>query len=332
MHRAIYLFAAILLAGCQKQGVGTSTVQAVAGCPDATGVYMASYAHAAEGETSARSGWVLPLHNVTVDSIEGRASYTRLDAAAATAAGVPAPPPSVWLVMPDGSKCKAAIGDYYVAAIDAGAPNLAYGVELSGCPAPGENAPDVAIALAAADEPAGCRAIAPRPVATRLGEVSDDKGWQRPTKQTPIPASFEPVIPAKDCKPPACEMLWSIAQVDVDNRPVAWAGAVNWLHIPPNAAPESQCEWQVDTFAGFFIAGPDGKPVKVTEGQNMPLVLTAVLADQGGAKVLVAEGIGEYTSYDLRDGGAKVGRHLVWLHEHPESYGDIDRIGPDCGM
>ncbi|MGE3459774.1 MAG: hypothetical protein AB7O24_31990 [Kofleriaceae bacterium] len=327
------VIAAVLLAGCPKTQPPTPPSSTGAGCPDASNVYMASYAQAAEGDKATRSGWVLPLHNATVESIEGHPSYTRLDAAAATTAGVPAAPSSpVWLVMPNGSKCKATIGDYYVAAVDTGTANLAYGVELSGCAAPGENAPDVAIALASQDEPRGCSAIAPRPVAARLGEVSEDKGWQRPTKETPIPPSFAPVIPTKNCKAPDCEMLWSIAQVEIGKTPVAWAGAVNWLRIPPNAAADSQCSWEVETFAGFFIAGPDGKPVKVTEGQNMPLVLTAVLADAGGAKVLVAEGIGEYTSYDLRDGTAKVGRHLVWLHEHPESYRDIDRIGPDCGM
>jgi hypothetical protein len=111
---------------------------------------------------------------------------------------------------------------------------------------------------------------------------------------------------------------------------VAWAGAVNWLTIPPNAAPGSECDWKADTFAGFFVPGADGRAVKVTEGQDHPLLLTAVLADRGGAKIAVAEGPGEYTAYDLT-AGLRVARHLVWLRLPPEAYAIDERIGPSCG-
>jgi hypothetical protein len=70
--------------------------------------------------------------------------------------------------------------------------------------------------------------------------------------------------------------------------------------------------------------------VKLTEGQDHPLLLTAVLADRGGAKALVAEGPGEYTVYDLT-AGARVARHLVWLRLPPEAYAIDERIGPSCG-
>src|SRR5262249_26529137 len=56
--------------------------------------------------------------------------------------------------------------------------------------------------------------------------------------------------------------------------------------IPPGASLDSQCDWKTDTFAGFFVANADGGAVKLTDGQDHPLLLTAVLADRGGAKAL----------------------------------------------
>ena len=101
------------------------------GCPTASGVFVAEFVQPPQGEPG-HTGWVMPLYDVKVDSIAGKAPYAPIDAAAAAAAGVPAPPTSIWLVPPHGAACKATIGTYYAAAIDA-PPNLAYGVELTGC-------------------------------------------------------------------------------------------------------------------------------------------------------------------------------------------------------
>src|SRR5690606_38227085 len=154
--------------------------------------------------------------------------------------------------------------------------NLAYGVELAGCPGPANPDDAVAIVLVSEQPPAECRALPPRPVAARLGDIDAKGVWSRPTTETPIPPAFATIVPAKDCTAPDCEQRWSIAQVDIDNKPVAWAGAVNWLRIPAGATPDTQCQWPVETFAGFFVAGPDGTPVQVTAGQDRPLALTAV--------------------------------------------------------
>jgi hypothetical protein len=169
----------------------------------------------------------------------------------------------------------------------------------------------------------------PQQVATRLGETDAQNHWQSPTRQTPLPPAIAAVVPPHDCRAPGCEMLWTFGQVDVAGRPVAWAGAVNWLTIPPGASPDSQCDWKADTFAGFFVASAGGGAVKITEGQDHPLLLTAVLADRGGAKALVAEGPGEYAIYDLT-AGARLARHLVWLRLPPEAYAIDERIGPRC--
>lgn len=330
--RSLVACTVLLLAGCPKKSPGPTTQQPQlpgVGCPSASGVYVASFVSPQPGEQG-HTGWVLPLHAAKVDSVEGRPGYARIDAGTAQAAGVPVAPPHVWLVLPNAPSCKPTLGSYYAAAIDA-PPNISYGVELVGCPAPQDPSDAVAIVLASEAPPSECKVYPPRPVAARLGEVDKNGTWSRPTKETPIPASFAPVVPQRACTAPDCEMLWSIAEVDVDGKPVAWAGAVNWLDIPPGATPQTQCQWKVDTFAGFFVAGPDGLPKQVTEGQDHPLVLSAVLADKKGPHVLLAEGTGEYTAYDYAQGVAAVGRHLVWLYAPPDAYGAVDKIGPECG-
>lgn len=319
-----------LLAGCPKRGPDGPTVPMGAGCPTASNVYVASYLSPEEGEKDGHTGWVLPLHDKVVDTVEGTADYATLDLAAATSAGVPPAPTNLWLLAPGAPPCRASADKYYAAAIAAKTPNITYGVELGGCAAPKDPETASAIVLVSAEEPTGCQAVAPRGIAQRLGETDKDNKWSRPKTETPVPPVLASVIPQRECIAPGCEKLWSIAQVEVGGKPVAWAGAVNWLQIPDGAAPESQCEWKVETFSGFFTAGPTGAPVRVTEGQDHPLALTAALVDQSGVKVMVAEGPGEYSTYDVLNGTATLGRHLVWLRPDPESYGLIDHLGPVC--
>ncbi len=311
--------------------------QGPGGCPSASNVHLASYlvqddeaAAAAAGHT----GWVLPLHDRRVDSVANRPDYAAIDASDARRLGVPAAPASVWLIAPGQSPCKATTGGYYSATVESPTPNITYGVELTGCAAPAkEQQQDAeAIAVVADQAPIGCQILTPQPVAARLGEPDAQKHWQRPSKETPIPSELAAAIPPHDCRAPGCETLWAIAQVDVASRPVAWAGAVNWLTIPPHTTPASQCDWKAETFAGFFVPGADGRAVKITQGQDHPLLLTAVLADPTGAKVLVAEGAGEYSTYDLSTGAATLARHLVWLILPPEAYAVDERIGPSCGQ
>jgi len=331
----------LALAACPAPGGGrrqpVEPAASGAGCPAATGIYVASYLtqdeHGAGDASAGHTGWVLPLHDLRVATIANQPEYATIDATTAGALGVPAAPPGIWLMAPGRPPCKATIGSYYAAAVESTIPNVAYGVELSGCaPPPKDQQQEAeAIALVSDQPPTGCQILAPRPVAARLGDTDAQKHWQRPTKETPIPPALAAVIPPHDCRAPGCETLWAIAQVDVADRPVAWAGAVNWLAIPPNTSPASQCEWKAETFAGFFVAGPDGKAVKVSEGQDHPLLLSAVLADRTGARALVAEGSGEYTIYEMSGGAAQVARHLIWLVLPPEAYAVDEQIGPSCG-
>lgn len=328
MKLALASLALSLLAACPKRGGGggTGPAESGAGCPSASNVHLASFVQAEGGQ----GHWVLPLHDKVVASVEGVAEYARIDAATATAAGVPAAPASLWLLLPNAAPCKATIGSFYAAAVADGPPNIAYGVELAGCPAPPKEAVDASsIAVVSEAIPSACKVVAPRPVASRLGETDGKGVWTAPKQATPIPAAFEKIVPPKECAAPSCEKLWSVAQVEVGGKPVAWAAAINWLAV---GEPDKQCEWPVEKFSGFFVAGPDGTPTKVTEGQDHPLALVGVLADGGGAKILFASGPGEYTAYDLGPQGATVGRHLVWLVPHEESFAETDRLGPDCGL
>lgn len=322
--------ALLVLAACPAKPVGPTTpppeppLSGGVGCPSAANVYVASYVQPAEGDKGGHTGWVLPLFDKQVVAASGP-DYQQLDASAAAAAGVPAPPPTLWLLVPGQAACRATIGSYYAANVEGQPPNVAFGVELSGC-APPQTADGEAIALVS-DQPSNeCHIEPPHPVATRLGDVNAQKQWTAPTKQTAIPPALAPAIPVRDCTAPGCEMLWSIVEVAVANQPVVWGGTVNWLH--PDTTP--QCTWANETFSGFFALGEDGKPAKITDGQDHPLVLTGVLADKTGAKVLLAEGAGEYTTYDLAPGKTTVGHHLVWLIAPAEAYAVDDRIGPEC--
>ena len=308
---------------------------AAAGCPTADKIHVASYMTPDDSDGAASSGhtgWVLPLHDRKVETLANQPEYAAIDAAAAGALGVPTAPASVWLIVPGQPPCRATVGTYYGAAVDAPAPNVTYGVELAGCPAPPkEQQQDIeAFAMVSEQAPTECQLLTPQPVAARLGETDEQKHWQRPTKETAMPPAFAAAVPAHDCRPPGCETLWAVAQVDVAQRPVAWAGAVNWLTIPPNTTSASQCDWKAETFAGFFVPGPDGRAVKVSDGQDHPLLLTAVLADRGGARMLIAEGAGEYAIYNLTATGAQLARHLVWLQLAPDAYAVDERIGPSC--
>lgn len=324
--RLALTFGLLSLAACppKNPATGGGTALPGVGCPDAANVFVVSYL-TPEENGKGHTGWVLPLHDKVVDAIDGE-DYKTIDPGAATAAGVPQPPQSLWLLQPNGQPCKATVGSFYAAGIDAPEKNVTYGVELTGCNPPPDPANASAIAVVSADTPNQCQVNGPRGVAQRLGEVDQQGKWQKPTKETPIPPNLAALVPQpkNDCAAPTCEKLWSFAQVEVGGQPVAWAGAVNWLQA------SEDCDWKGERYSGFFIVGPDGAPVKVTEGQEHALALTAVLADKTGAKVLIAEGPGEYATYALGGGMAKVGRHLVWLRPHPDSFEALDHLGPVC--
>ena len=339
MKRVACVFV-LVLSGCPAMtGAAQQPGQPVFGasCPAANNVYVASFlthddARSAAGAATGHTGWVVPLYDRKVDSTTGEPEYAVIDARTAESLGVPPAPTTPWLVVPGQPPCKATVASYYAAVVESPEPNMTYGVTLEGCPAPPKDQQEDAEAIVMVSEqiPSECHIQAPQPIAARLGETDAEQHWQRPTKETPVPHALAAAVPPHDCKAPDCETLWTFAQVAVGGRPVAWAGAINWLTIPPTATAASQCDWKADTLAGFFVAGPDGKADKVTEGQDHPLLLSNVLTDRTGTQVLIAEGPGEYTTYDLTAGKATPARHLVWLRLPSEAYGVDERIGPSC--
>ena len=330
MMRACSLFLAMSLAGCPAKK-STTPEAAGAGCPTATNVYVASYVTQEAGK--GRSGWVLPLH-VVPGATGDAAAYASIDGAAAQAAGVSgAPTGTPWLVTAAGAPCRATLGKYYAAKLDGPPAAISYGVELEGCAAPAN--PDEAggLVLVSDRAPTGCRFEQPHPIAARLGEMDKNKQWQRPTKETPLPP-LTVEHGDKDCVAPACEKLWAFAEVKVDGQPVAWTGAINWLHV---GAPDQQCQWQADRESGTWL--PTG--VRVTEGQeDHALPLSAVLADGDGAKVWLTEGPGVYATYDVQIGRiassagtqtsrvatAKLGHKITWQLAPPEAWDAVDHL------
>lgn len=331
MKRAL-LFV-VVLAGCPPAATGPTSPQPVeteVGCPAAAAVYIASYLSAA-ADGKGHTGWVLPVRDDKAETVAGMAEFEEVAPGGAQALEVP--PLPVWIVQPGLAPCRATLGKPYRAAIDIpNAANISYGVELDGCPPPADQEEDEAVVVASQASPGQCQIQTPHPIATRLGDVDPKRQWTRPTKQTPIPPPVSALVPAHTCAAPGCETLWSFTQVDVAAAPVAWSGAVNWMQISGDvpAGADVVCKWPIETYSGFFVPGPGGTATKVDAGQDHPLALTAVLADHTGAKVLIADGAGEYATYDLSPTGAALARHVVWLLADASAYGVDDRVGPVC--
>lgn len=314
----------VLLAACPPKTTTAPQPQAGAGCPAASGVFVASYVSMEKGK--GRTGWVVPLHSQGSEG-SAPAEYASIDAAAASAAGVPpAPQGTMWLATADAAPCRAKVAGFYAAKVEGPPVSVSYGVELEGCPAPASPDEGGGIVLVSADAPTACRFEPPKPLAARLGETDPQKQWQRPTKETPLPPVIAAAIPPHTCTAPDCETLYAFSEVNVGGQPIAWSGAINWLVV---GAPADQCSWKAERFSGFFVPS-QGQAVKVTEGQQHPLVLSAALVDGGGPKVLLAEGPGEYATYDLTAGGAKLGHHVTWMVAPDEAWDAVDHLGPIC--
>jgi hypothetical protein len=326
MTRLALVALVIALSGCpQKPSPAGPTPQVGAGCPAASDVYLASYV--TQDPSSGRSGWVVPLHAVAADPATQGPDYAAVDAATAGAAGVPPiPTGTAWLATAGGEPCRARLVGYYAARIDGPPANVSYGLELEGCPAPPNPEEAGGFVLVSEQAPTGCLFEVPQPIAARLGQLDANKQWQPPREETPIPPQLAAVIP-EGCEPPGCEKLWAFGEIRVGNQPVAWGGAVNWLQI---GSPAEPCTWEGQRFSGVFVPGPDGRPIRITEGQERPLVLLAALADRGGAKVLLAEGPGVLATYDLVPGGARLGRRMEWMQAPPEAWQATDDLTPPC--
>jgi hypothetical protein len=318
----------LLLTACPAKNPQTPTTAVPEGppCPAASGVYTASYVTQETG----RNGWVMPLQAMQVDpgASEHVPDYQNIDPAMASASGVPAAPPgTLWLMSAAGQPCKATPGKMYAAKLPGPPASLSYGVELDGCAPPQDQNESGGLVFIADQAPTGCQLAAPQPVAARMGETDQQRTWHRPTKETPIPPELAPLIPPHECKSPGCETLWAIGEVELGQHPVAWAGAVNWVTIDDPATP---CTWKTERYSGFWVPGADGKPVKVEEGQTHPLALAAVLIDRGGPKALLAEGPGEYATYDLTSGKPVLARHVTWMLAPNDAWDMVDHLGAVC--
>jgi hypothetical protein len=321
MNRLALLALPFMLAACpaKKQGAGTGPTAQGAGCPSAKGVFVASYVQQEPGK--GRSGWVIPLHSQAAQDVP---DYVQIDAQTASAAGVPAPPQSkAWLITQKAPPCPVTLGKLYQARIDGPPVSATYGIEIDGCPAPTSDDDAGGFVLLSDASPTGCRFEPPQPVAARLGEMDKAKQWQRPTKETPLPAPIAAIVPPHTCTPPACETLWAFAEVKVGTTTVAWTGAINWLQV---GAPAEQCQWQNERWSGVFIPAEGGAKL-LSEGDPHRLALIATLVDNAGAKVLLAEGPGEFATYDIN---GTLGNHVTWMAVPDSAWQTVDDLGPIC--
>jgi hypothetical protein len=321
----------VVLAACPPKSNGPSTTPQPppaptgAGCPTGDGVFVASYVTDAPGRGA---GWVMPLHAMKIEPGAQVPEYAPLDPAAASASGVPAAPTgNLWLITENAAPCKATVKGYYAAKVAGPPASISYGAELEGCPAPTDPQEGGGLVLLSQESPGACRAEGPAPVASRLGETDQQNQWHPPTKETPIPAALAPVIPQHDCKAPGCEMLWVVGEITGSSGPIAWGAAVNWLTV---GSPADACHWNAERFSGLFVPGQGGTPVKVTEGLEHPLALTAALVDNSGPRVLFLDGPGEYAMFDVVPGGAKLARVTQWMVAPDEAWNMIDHLGPMC--
>jgi hypothetical protein len=321
----------ILLTACPPKNPGPTMPPPQppsAGCPAASEIYVASYLTQEPGK--GRSGWVLPMQAMPLAANQQVIDYQAVDQATALATGIAAAPAgNLWLVA-GGAPCQARIGGAYLAKVDGPPASVSVGYELEGCPGPTDPQEGSGVLMVSQEPPSGCTFEQPRPMAQRLGAMDAKQQWHEPERETPIPPVLVPALPKHDCAAPGCESLWAIAQIEVNNQPVAWAGALNWLAV---GDPATQCAWQAARFSGFFVPGDAGaQPVHVTEGQSAehPLALSAALVDSRGARVLIADGPGEYATYDLSPGKATLGHHVVWMSAPEDAWSMIDHLGPVC--
>jgi hypothetical protein len=334
----------LVLAACPAKQPETPQPQPVAGvgCPKASDIYLAQYMRpdtystepAGQGAASTPAqgapgytGWTLPLFNTKDAPPEGTPAFQTLDAQAAASIGIPQPPPAVWIMLQSGL-CKATPGSFYAQTVPSNPPNRTYGVALSGCGEPQEGDGEISIALVSVEPPSQCVPVSPQQAAARMGTEGQNGAWTPPAPKdrgTTIPPPIADQLVARGCKDASCEMLWSIGKVDVNNKTVAYAGAVNWAYKQGSADP---CAWKFDTFSGVFVVEPSGAATLLSPPGGRPLSLAVALADRTGARALILDGIGEYATYDVGAGPATLGRHLVWFSDNPEAYAATDHLGP----
>lgn len=288
-------------------------------CPAADAVMIAAVHDTGPG---APNRWHLPLANRP--STATSPSYRVLDAAAASAAGVPAAPAKLWMMV-NGTLCEATAGDYYSSVVLDGPANEILGVQLTTkCALPSNEQPQLAVAFAAEAAPTGCVSILPRPVAGRVGDDQNGR-WSVLPQSTPIPDGLAAALPRKECQPP-CEALWTVAQVDFGGKPVAWDATLEWLRVDPQ---QDACSWASEGDGGVYLAATGAR----LDDQHAvsPLHLATLLADRGGPKTLLLENVGEYTTVDLTAAPPRVARHLRWYLPNEELYAGDRKLGPYCG-
>jgi len=315
-----------LLAACGGAPIrdleNTTTQTPSDGCPLASDVWLVT-SEAVGGPER----WLLPLHHEMLDSDAGIPEFTRLDEAAARAHKVPVPPAHLWLLEPDQPPCEATPAGYYAELISEGPVNHTFGVELTtAC----KIEHGLAVAVASPTQPASCKTLVARDVATRIGSSDASGNWQRPTKQTAIPAALARALPPHACIAPSCEALWAVGQVDAAGAPIAYEATRNWITIPPGSTPDHQCEWDQQRDYDIDLVQHGVATRLELADDEASHRLFAILADTRGPRVIVTSNIGEYATLDWAN-PPHVAKYLRWMQPNEEDYAAQGVLGPYCG-
>jgi len=210
------------------------------------------------------------------------------------------------------------------------------GLELVGdCPLPGRGAA-FAFGLAARQEtpPTDCRLRSSRKLGGRL--ESDEPA-------AAVPAELD--RPDLGCQAPACERLWQLSGVDLDDGTGVYELTVSDVHRDPAVI---DCEWKVDDGYALWVRLEKGqRPVDWPKASG----LAGVLHDRGGLRAVVTEENGVLRVYarptldggkrefhdDTRAPGATLPavqallvRELTWWIPNEESW-VRHSLGPYCG-
>jgi hypothetical protein len=284
-------------------------------CPGAGDVYIVQY----DPDVKA---WRLPLRGeLGPQGVEP--GLTVLDAATALAAGIPAPPPKLW-VFAKGPPCEATPAAAYRQIIIEGPISMTYGVQLeTRCVAEYFG---MAVAIAADSPPAGCTLAVEDRVAARLAEQGppdehNDGPWSVQPAAAPIPEALAKALPAQKCAPP-CEALWTVDAFEVAGKPVAWEIVQSF--VTPTSEP--RCNWDQRNGRDTYLATAAGVRPLATG----ILHAFAILADTRGPRVFVGTNLGEYATYDLDPAPAER-RHLKFMTPNEEDYASQGVLGPYCG-
>jgi hypothetical protein len=212
-----------------------------------------------------------------------------------------------------------------------GPQGLEYGVELdTACTPASGSGPRFRVAVAGARPPSGCRAntsiedIASRDVTWNTG--TNTFTLANETRAIPAIAVAAIAARATACDAP-CLALWSVHIITSHGAPAAWQVERTW--VTPDTT--NLCNSAQQTAFDILVArGSAAAPLALhPDGDGFDPDVFAVLEDDGGARVLVTQALGEYATWDIAAG--RQARHVHYGFPNEEDFAGAHDLAPYCG-